>query len=214
ADEKPAGGLPFTVRLCGEKTETDCSDEARVAFNPDFYLGDRAMRESGFDISFRWGPFGGQTHHFAPVCLNSLLYKTEKDLEHIATLLGRNDDAAKWRAAAAKRQQLMTQLLWDAQRGMFFDYDFDRRQRSTYEFATTFHPLWAGAATQQQAAAVARNMAKFLHPGGLATSTRETGVQWDLPYGWAPLQLMPVEGLRRYGFHAEADRAARAFVDV
>ena len=38
------------------------------------------MRESGFDPSFRWGPFDGSTHHFAPVCLNSLLYKAEMDL--------------------------------------------------------------------------------------------------------------------------------------
>jgi len=36
------------------------------------------MRESGFDVTFRFGPFGADTHHYAPVCLNSLLYKTEK----------------------------------------------------------------------------------------------------------------------------------------
>ena len=38
------------------------------------------MRESGFDVSFRFGPFSADTHHYAPVCLNSLLYKTENDL--------------------------------------------------------------------------------------------------------------------------------------
>ena len=54
----------------------------------DFYQGDRAMRESGFDPSFRWGPFDGSTHHFAPVCLNSLLYKAEMDLAEMATILG------------------------------------------------------------------------------------------------------------------------------
>ena len=46
------------------------------------------MRESGFDVSFRFGPFGAATHHYAPVCLNSLLYKTEKDLEQISLWLG------------------------------------------------------------------------------------------------------------------------------
>ena len=46
----------------------------------DFYVGDRAMRESGFDPSNRFGPFSGATHHFAPVCLNSLLYRYERDL--------------------------------------------------------------------------------------------------------------------------------------
>jgi alpha,alpha-trehalase len=45
------------------------------------------MRESGFDPSFRFGPFDGATHHYAPVCLNSLLYRYERDLAHLAHLL-------------------------------------------------------------------------------------------------------------------------------
>jgi alpha,alpha-trehalase len=39
----------------------------------EFYEGDRAMRESGFDTSNRFGPFSGATEEYAPVCLNSLL---------------------------------------------------------------------------------------------------------------------------------------------
>ena len=50
------------------------------------------MRESGFDISFRFGPYGAATHHFAPVCLNSLLYKSEKDLEQMSAALGLKED--------------------------------------------------------------------------------------------------------------------------
>ena len=45
-------------------------------------------------------------------------------------------------------------------------------------------------------------------------SDRTTGVQWDLPYGWAPLQLITVEGLRRYGFNTDADRISREFVST
>ncbi len=47
------------------------------------------MRESGFDTTFRFGPFGGSTQDFAPVCLNSLLYKIERDLSELATDLRR-----------------------------------------------------------------------------------------------------------------------------
>ena len=43
-------------------------------------------------------------------------------------------------------------------------------------------------------------------------SDRVTGMQWDLPYGWAPLQLIPIEGLRRYGFNEDADRLSQEFV--
>jgi neutral trehalase len=45
-------------------------------------------------------------------------------------------------------------------------------------------------------------------------STRETGVQWDYPFGWAPMQLLAVEGLRRYGYKAEADRISYKFLSM
>ena len=66
----------------------------------DFYLGDRAMRESGFDTSFRFGPFGGSTHHYAPVGLNSLLYRYERDLHDFAVRLDLDSDAQRWASVA------------------------------------------------------------------------------------------------------------------
>ncbi len=45
-------------------------------------------------------------------------------------------------------------------------------------------------------------------------SPYETGVQWDLPYGWAPVNYIDVEGMRRYGFKQDADRASRAWIDT
>jgi alpha,alpha-trehalase len=41
-----------------------------------------------------------------------------------------------------------------------------------------------------------------------------TGNQWDAPFGWAPLQLIAVQGLRRYGFEEDADRLAGKFVTL
>src|SRR5690606_15444223 len=49
------------------------------------YKGDRTMRESGFDPTSRFGPLNLDVVHYAPVCLNVLLYQMEKDL---ATLHG------------------------------------------------------------------------------------------------------------------------------
>ena len=68
------------------------------------------MRESAFDISFRFGPYGAATHHFAPVCLNSLLYKTEKDLEAISLLLGKTAEAGQWKQRAEQRKQQIEQI--------------------------------------------------------------------------------------------------------
>jgi alpha,alpha-trehalase len=226
AASKPAAvlGPLFPVQVCepgapplasGEPVANlNCAPPQNVALAPEFYRGDRSLRESGFDVTFRFGAFGADTHHFAPVCLNSLLYKTEKDLERISIILGKPNDARRWRLAAAERQARINKYLWDARRGLFFDYDFTTGARSNYEYAATFYPLWAGLASPQQAAAVARQLALFEQNGGLAMSRRESQAQWDYPYGWAPVHLLAVEGLRRYGYAADAARISSKFLNT
>ena len=204
-------GPELLVPLCDNKA---CANAHPVKLTADFYLGDRAMRESGYDPSFRWGPFDGSTQHYAPVCLNSLLFKAENDIADMAQILGYSGGVKKWRAAAEERKKLINKYLWNADKGMFFDWDFTTGTQSTYNYVTTFLPLWVGLATPEQAKGVMKNVGVFDHPGGLAMSDQQTGVQWDLPYGWAPNHLMAVEGMRRAGFNAEADRVSVQFLDT
>jgi alpha,alpha-trehalase len=177
-----------------------------------FYKGDRSMRESGFDPSNRFGPFSVDIIHYVPVCLNVLLYQMEKDGAEISRALGDPAAAVTWEARARERQQRIDEYLWDEKAGLYFDYNFETKKRRPYEFATTFYPLWAGVASPRQAARVVRSLPRFEAAGGILTSTQTTGNQWDAPFGWAPIQLLAVEGLRRYGYHADADRIARKFI--
>src|SRR3989442_2998393 len=179
-----------------------------------FYKGDRSMRESGFDPSNRFGPFSAAIVDYVPVCLNVLLYRMEQEAGRIHTLLGDPSAAAAWQARARRRQQLVDRYLWDPQAGLYFDYNVETGTRRVYPFATTFYPLWAGMSSTQQARRVVGNLPRFEAPGGILTSTQTTGSQWDAPFGWAPLQLIAVDGLRRYGYHAPADRIARKFVSL
>jgi alpha,alpha-trehalase len=177
-----------------------------------FYKGDRSMRESGFDPSNRFGPFNVDIIHYAPVCLNVLLFRMEEDGAEISRRLGDARAEGEWRARAATRRTAIDRYLWDGEAGLYFDYSFKAARRRAYPFATTFYPLWAGLASPEQAARVLKNLPLFEAPGGLLTSTVETGNQWDAPFGWAPLQMIAVEGLRRYGYKDDADRLARKFV--
>ena len=176
-----------------------------------YYRGDRAMRESGFDTSFRFGPFSGSADQYAPVCLNSLLFKYEKDMAHFATLLGRTLEAKTWERRAAARQTAINRYLWDAGQGLYLDYNFTTAKRSSYHFIATFYPLWAGVASPRQATAVHDHLALFERLGGLATSDYSSGVQWDLPFGWAPTNWLSVSGLDRYRYHEDTARIARDF---
>ena len=177
----------------------------------EFYKGDRSVRESGFDITFRFGPFSGSTHDYAAVGLNSLLYKYETDLAGFATLLNKPQEAQNWNGQAGRRRQAIDKYLWNARDGMFYDYDFTTGKQSTYDFATMFYPLWAGLATEEQARAIDGKLALLNRPGGLATSTYASGLQWDLPFGWAPLNWFAMKGLGRYGYSADARRIAAEF---
>lgn len=179
---------------------------------PLFYKGDRAMRSSGFDPSCRFGPFNADIIHYTPVCLNVLLYKMEEDIAQIKEILGYPSE--EWHQRARVRHQLIDRFLWDEAAGLYLDYNFSTSSRRYYEFATTFYPLWAAIASAQQAKQVVENLPKFEAPGGLLTSTYETGYQWDAPFCWAPLQLIAVQGLHNYNYHVEADRLARKFISL
>src|ERR1700687_1110537 len=216
ADEAVAGS-PYSLQVCDvplTMAQPGCEKPKPFKLSADYYKGDRSMRESGFDVSFRFGPFGSGTHHYAPVCLNSLLYKNEKDLEQISLWLGHAEDAKKWNKRAEERKRLITQYLWNNQQGLFFDFNFQTKRMSDYRYASTFYPLWAGLATPEQAKAVAGNLKVFEQPGGLPMSTEETGAQWDLPYGWGNIEMLAIEGLRRYGFNADADRVSYEFLST
>jgi alpha,alpha-trehalase len=189
-------------------------DRANDRLTPLFYKGDRSVRESGFDPSNRFGPFGVDIIHYAPVGLNTLLYQMELDASSIARILGDARGEATWDGRARVRRERMDRYLWDEDAGLYFDYDVQARQRRRYEFATTFYPLWAGAASPEQAARVHGNLGHFEAPGGILTSTQVTGSQWDAPFGWAPLQMIAVGGLRRYGYASDADRIAAKFVSL
>jgi alpha,alpha-trehalase len=198
---------------------TSCDVEASVVcmrawfsgyrLTRDFYVGDRAMRESGFDPSFRFGPFDGATHHYAPVCLNSLLFRYERDMEHLALLLGKPADAARWQRRRKMRASAIERYLWRPRDGVYADFDFIRHQPSSYAYISSLYPLWAGVATREQAAQMVAKLSLFERPGGLSMSNFNSGMQWDEPFGWAPTNWIAVAGLDASGFRAEAGRLAR-----
>src|SRR5262249_12406397 len=57
-------GPVYSLRLCDTQRPMEhprCAELKELSLSQDSYKGDRAMRESGFDISFRFGPFGVDT---------------------------------------------------------------------------------------------------------------------------------------------------------
>ena len=198
----------FRTHTFDDYDVTQYYNRATDTLTPLFYKGDRSMRESGFDPSNRFGPFNIDIIHYDPVCLNSLLYLMETQIVQIFSELGRASDAKGWLDQAQARAARINDLMWDAKDGLYFDYNFVEKRTRHYPFLTTFYPLWVGVARQDQAALVEKNLPLFEREGGLQTSTNVSGNQWDAPFGWAPLHLIAVDGLRRYGYRDDAERIA------
>ena len=112
--------------------------------------------------------------------------------------------------SAARHQQISL----EPPKGHVLDYDFIAGKQSTYDYLTTFYPLWAGVADSQQAKAVEANLKTFERAGGTAMSPYETGVQWDLPYGWAPVTWLTVDGLAKNGDMKDAVRISQKFREM
>jgi alpha,alpha-trehalase len=186
---------------------------------PAFYKADRTMRESGFDPSNRFGPFNIDITNYVPVCLNSLLYKMEKDMAEMYKTLDNPTSAAHMDKMAENRKDRMNRVLWSDRHGMYQDYNFKTDQQRHYPYATMFFPMWAGVASPQQAQKTMQNLPVLEAPGGLMTSSTHSGNQWDAPFAWAPLQDIAVKGLLNYdtqvpGAKDAAVRLSNKFVNT
>ena len=178
------------------------------------YHADRSMRESGFDVSGRFGFANLDVLEILPVCLNTLLWRLEVDIAKVREFLDATSTLDVWQERIRQRTASITERFWDEEAGLFSDYDARAGRRRLYPFATTFWPMWAGLASREQAARIVARLPEFEGPGGLYTSLHLSGCQWDKPFGWAPLNYMAVMGLHRYGYRAEARSIARRFVSL
>ncbi|MGD0284254.1 MAG: trehalase family glycosidase [Candidatus Saccharimonadales bacterium] len=178
------------------------------------YLNDLAEAESGWDMTTR---FNRRALNYLPIDLNSLLYKYEVDFAQAAYILGNKSEAKKWEDTAKQRQSIINKLMWNKGRGAFYDYDYKKEKRSSINSLASYYPLWSGLATNEQAFKLARNLKRFEHQGGLATTdtlpfgkfiTGTLPTQWAYPNGWAPLHYIVVKGLQKYGYQKDAYRIA------
>lgn len=178
----------------------------------------RAGAESGWDYSSRWFADGKtlatiDTTNVVPVDLNSLLYGLERAIEAGCRREGDGACAERFAGLAEARRAAIERWLWDAEGARYGDWDAKRAALRPGLTAATAFPLFTGVASVERAATVAQTIeAKLVAPGGLRTTLVDTGEQWDAPNGWAPLQWVAIDGLRRYGRLALADDVAKRFL--
>ncbi|WP_395044537.1 trehalase family glycosidase [Flavobacterium sp.] len=184
-----------------------------------YFVHDRSVRESGHDTSYR---LEGICADLNVVELNAMLYKYETDFAEMISKYF--DDSFEynskiytqkyWIEKSENRKILINNFLWNEEEGCFFDYNFKTQKQHIFLSATSFFPLWAKIATQEQADKMIKNaLPKLIFSGGIAGCSKDAlknignhqmQRQWDFPFGWPPHQIIIWQGLINYGYHTLA----------
>jgi alpha,alpha-trehalase len=169
----------------------------------------RAGAESGIDFSSRWFADGKnlttiQTTNMIAVDLNALLYNLEMVIAKAKMLKGDEIFSNEFRKKANRRKIGIDKYCWNKKLNYYTDYNFKTRHiwnavtpAGMYPFCF-FENKFGTVNLLAKKAAVAIKM-KLLKNGGIVTTEKNTGEQWDAPNGWAPLEWMTIWGLNRCG---------------
>ncbi|XP_037534243.1 trehalase [Nematolebias whitei] len=167
----------------------------------------KAGAESGWDFTSRWYINGSgtlretRTSQILPSDLNALLCRNERTLASFHRLLGDGDSAARYQQAAARRTAAMEALLWDAEKGAWFDYNLLTHSKQPEFYPSNLAPVWAQCYSEpgmaDEAVRYLKGSGALEFPNGVPTSLRDSGQQWDYPNAWPPLQHMLIEGLSK-----------------
>jgi hypothetical protein len=170
--------------------------------------------ESGMDNSPRFD------HHEDVGCVDLASYLIH-DIECMGRAghaIGRSMDA-DLDAYRRSLLQMVSQRFWSSEKAMFLDVDTETGKHIPVPGVHSFLPLFAGAASQQQADVLETLL---LDPARFWTPTPLPSVSRDHPAysrdywrgaSWLNCIFMAVIGLRRYGKPDTANRLARAAVD-
>ena len=153
------------------------------------------------------------------VLFSSILHRADEDLMWIATQTGNpSDQIAAW---MRQTRQYFDARHWDAERGLYFDYDMRAGCRLEVNTAMTFAPLYAGLASREQAERLLAHLHNpneydfdpatptgSLGAGGLRygiSTTARNEPEWQAQRywrgpAWPILNWVLAQGFRRYGY--------------
>jgi alpha,alpha-trehalase len=188
----------------------DVETTARSGRNKvEMYKQLRAGAESGIDFSNRW--FANNTDiitievtDMIAVDLNALLYNLEVCLEKAYAVKKNENARKKFSTASVKRFNAIKKYCYNTGIGFYCDYNWKKKKVSSKVTPAGMYPLCFfnlyPESMQAMGAGAARTIReRLLKDGGVTTTEKNTGQQWDAPNGWAPLQWMTIWGLDRCG---------------
>jgi alpha,alpha-trehalase len=180
----------------------------------------RSAAESGWDFSSRWFADGKtlatiQTTDIIPVDLNCFLFNLESVLAKAYKMRGDLLKDRYFTQIAQRRKSAINKYCWSTINGWYVDYDYVAKRLSSNLTLAGMAPLFCNVAPVNRIKNIAYMLKrKFFRDGGLVTTLKTTGQQWDAPNGWAPLQWIAVKGLLNYEEVELAEAISKSWINL
>jgi alpha,alpha-trehalase len=174
-----------------------------------FYRATATAAEAGWDFSTRW--FRDrmhletvETHRVLPADLNAFVCWNLDILEYFNEQIGNHLMATIFRERRAKLRDAVESIFYNSTTGAWHDFNLRLNRHNTEFYPSVAVPLFTNCydnldqSKSERLYSFMQNVGAYNYAGGIPTSQiKDSGEQWDFPNGWAPLQHMIIEGLRK-----------------
>lgn len=175
-----------------------------------------AIAESGWDFTPRFETEQKRfaTLDFVHLDLNCLLYDIEQKISAMQEVLGKTEEADRYRRLAEERKEKMQRYLQDPKSGIFYDYNYKDKKLSKVLSCASFYPFAVGISDDKEAAKAVLARLEFEHGLAACEYRGEDAdyLQWDYPCMWPSNVYFAYVGLKRIGLLKEADRIAKKYL--
>ncbi|OZC11290.1 hypothetical protein X798_01706 [Onchocerca flexuosa] len=176
---------------------------------PKFFQNIASTAESGWDFSSRWYEdrktrTAIETTNIVPVDLNALLCWNANILKYLASKMGNETNAANFERKQRDIWKALDAIFYNDKEKSWFDYNLRTKSHNTNFYPSNVMPLFTHCYSELDNEKSAKiidfmNRSKaFAYQNGIPTSLEtRSGDKWDFPNGWAPLQHIIIEGMRK-----------------
>ncbi|VDM91675.1 unnamed protein product [Onchocerca ochengi] len=165
--------------------------------------------ESGWDFSSRWLSNSKtmdtiETSNIVPVDLNALMCWNMEILAHLHGEIGNTGRRMEINSERAKFVDTFEAVFFDYREGSWFDFNLNTGERVDDTYPSMAVPLFTECYSSLnnpmlvEVLGTLQRKGLLQFPGGIPASLiRSSNQQWDYPNGFAPINHMVIEGLRK-----------------
>ena len=202
------------IGLCDRVLEYRETREEQFALAKDIL----AMAESGLDFNMRFVTERSKVDigNFVQLDINCILHEVETLISKMFALLDDTEGAEKFSAFAEKRKNLINEILWDNENGLYLDYNQKDKCFSKIVTAISLYPYIFGVSDDKEGAK--KVLARLEQENGLCVGEyrgdNAVYFQWDYPCMWPAATCLVYEGLKKIGLTEDAKRIAKKYNKV